>query len=102
MCGCCLQAQVPKSLLRRYDVYFKPRTKMDRTLLRSVTSQHIGCLVKLRVSCEGSWGEAVQGGELPVVKWVLCRGEMWVTVSEQQRGDADVHCAERSSAARSS
>ena len=53
---------MPKSLLRRYDVYFKPRTKMDRTLLRSVTSQHIGCLVKLRVSCEGSWGEAVQGG----------------------------------------
>lgn len=30
-------------------MYFKPRTKMDRTPLRSVTSQHIGCLVKLRV-----------------------------------------------------
>ncbi|GAX82599.1 hypothetical protein CEUSTIGMA_g10025.t1 [Chlamydomonas eustigma] len=41
-------AQVPKALLRRYDVYFKPRSKMDRTHLRSVTSQHIGCLVKLR------------------------------------------------------
>eukprot|EP00955_Chlamydomonas_euryale_P056359 356388-Chlamydomonas_euryale.AAC.8 len=50
-----LQAQVPRALLRRYDVYFRPRSKMVNTSLRGVTSVHIGCLVRIRVSrCHAS------------------------------------------------
>ena len=45
-------------------MYFKPRSKMVRTLLRSVTSQHIGCLVKLRVSRELMMTRVAVGREL--------------------------------------
>mmetsp|Transcript_25472 Transcript_25472/g.55379 ORF Transcript_25472/g.55379 Transcript_25472/m.55379 type:complete len:729 (+) Transcript_25472:157-2343(+) len=41
-------ARVPPSLLRRYDVYIKPRNKSDRVKLRGVNSSHIGRLVRLK------------------------------------------------------
>ena len=40
---------LPPSLLRRFEVYFKPRPKMERRFMRSVGSNQIGHTVKLKV-----------------------------------------------------
>uniref|UniRef100_A0A7S3QKH7 DNA replication licensing factor MCM7 n=1 Tax=Dunaliella tertiolecta TaxID=3047 RepID=A0A7S3QKH7_DUNTE len=39
---------LPPALLRRFDVYFKPRAKMGRQPMRSVNAAHIGHIVKLK------------------------------------------------------
>lgn len=46
--GPSLRNQLPRSLLRRYDVYIQPRPKARPQPLRSVGSEHIGRLVKVK------------------------------------------------------
>ncbi len=52
----------PDILLRRFDVYFAPRTKMAPLPMRGVRATHLGQLVRVRVSV----GAACKGGELGV------------------------------------
>jgi len=43
-----MPSAVPPALLRRFDVFLRPRAKTERTKLRSVSAHHIGHLVTLR------------------------------------------------------
>lgn len=45
-------SQLPPALLRRFDVYLRPRAKAERVKLRGVSAHNIGHLVKLRVGAE--------------------------------------------------
>lgn len=88
---CCTapQAQVPRLLLRRYDVYFRARSKMENTRLRGVTSQHIGCLVRMRVSMR-VWGgqEGMQGDRKASVTLqdIVCLVQVRVREGVGERG----------------
>lgn len=57
----------PDILLRRFDVYFAPRTKMAPLPMRGVRATHLGQLVRVRVSVgqrarEGNLGYRQRGG----------------------------------------
>lgn len=58
---------LPPALLRRFDVYFKPRAKMSRQPMRNVNAAHIGHIVKLKVG-----GRQRNVNAMFEVKWMLC------------------------------